>query len=157
MPFTQQAPASALAVYHGRRAPEIEIHRRHGVLLQFPGGLGQRHWVIADELGDGRATGGVFDDGPQDGSVERAGAVHPEILGPIDIRPTVAGHDTPEGQVRDILHRGQRQHRLGSGQQTSKGQGPVREGPTGNLDGSWGFHGGQSSTLESRLRRSWTA
>ena len=71
----------------------------------------------------------------------------------------MTGQNPPERQVGDILHRGQREHRFVPGQQRAERRRTfLGRGPEGTLDGGGKrFHGGQSSALESRLRRSWTA
>ena len=108
--ITQESPAGAFAINHGRGATEIQIDGSDGVLLEFLGGAHERRDVVADHLRDDGTTSGVPGDGFEDRFVQSRGRIDPEIFRIVEIRPTIACHEPPERQVRDILHRCQGQN-----------------------------------------------
>ena len=112
--------ARAFAIDHRRGAAQVQIHRRHRILLQLPGRAHQRGNVVADHLRDHRPAGGVLGHRPEDVLVQTRSGVDPEVLRDIDIRSAISGHQPQERQVGDALHRRQGEHRRRAGQQASK-------------------------------------
>ena len=113
----QQSAARALAVDDGCGTPKIQVDRRDGMVLQFTRAPHQRGNVVADHLRDGGAARGILRDRFEDRLVEPRGRIDPEVFRVVEIRAPIPGHQPPERQVGHILHRCQRQHGGGRGQQ----------------------------------------
>ena len=66
---------------------------------------------LTDELGEDRAAGLVLNDGADDVFLRARLGVDAEEFGEEVVRSAVVRHDAHEGQVGDVLHRGQRGQR----------------------------------------------
>ena len=82
------------------------------MLLQLSGGADQCGHVVPDHLRHHGAAGWIFGDRSQDKALQARLTVHAEIFGPVHVRTAVPGHQMPERQVRNVLHRRQRKDRL---------------------------------------------
>ena len=76
----QQAAARAFAIDDRRGTAQVQIHRRHRVLLQLARRAHQRGNVVADHLRDDRPAGGVLGDGLEDVLVQPRSGIDPEVL-----------------------------------------------------------------------------
>jgi WG containing repeat len=110
--FAQQATAGAFAVNDGRGTAEVEVNGGHGQLLEFLRGADEGRNVVADHLRDDRLAGGILGDGFDDPFLEVRHGMDAEIFRVIDIRAAVLGHQPPERQVGDVLHRREREDGL---------------------------------------------
>src|SRR5207247_1346808 len=101
----------ALAVDYWRRTTEVQINRRDWIPLQFLRRPDQCGDIVADQLRYRWTARRIFRDRAQDWLLQVRSRMHPEIFREINIRPAVPAHQTPERQIRHILHRRQRQQR----------------------------------------------
>ena len=138
----EESASGALAIDDRRGATEVEIDGGGGMFLQFLARTDKGGDVIADHLRDDGAARGITDDRVEDRLVESRGRVDSEILGVVQVRAAVAGHQFPEGPVGHILHRRERKHggardkkRIESG-----GHGPLMLANDTILVRSFSFH-----------------
>lgn len=87
------------------------------MLLQLARGADERRDIVADHLGDDRPSGRVLRDGAKDLRIEPRLVQDPEVLRKINVRVPVFADQAHEAQVRHILHRRERQDRLGATKQ----------------------------------------
>ncbi len=113
----QQPAAGAFAINDGRGAAEIQVNRGDGIFLQQFRRADERGNVVADELGDDGFAGRILGDGIENPFFRPRIAVDAEVFCPINIRPAVARNDAHELQRRHVLHRRERQHRVGGAEQ----------------------------------------
>ena len=111
--LAEQAAPGALAVNDRDGTAEIEVDRGDGMLFQFARGADERGDVVADHLRDHRAAGRVLRDRGEDVAVEPRIGQDAEVFREIDVGISVAADQPHERQVGDVLHRGEREDRLG--------------------------------------------
>lgn len=114
---TEQTAAGAFAIHDRHGAAEVQIDRRDWMLLQLACGTDQRRDVVADHLRDDRATGRVLRDGGENLRIEARGGQDAEIFGEVNVSVSVAADQAHERQVRDVLHRREREDGILAAQQ----------------------------------------
>jgi hypothetical protein len=122
----EQTAAGAFAIHDRNGAAEVQINRRDRVLLQLARGADERRDVVADHLRDDRAARRILRDGGEDLRIESRFGQDPEVFGEIKVRVAVAADQAHEAQVRDILHRREREDGSVAAQQV--------------LEFDWGVH-----------------
>jgi hypothetical protein len=118
--LAQQTAAHILLVNLRRGAAQIEVDAGDVVPEQFVDGAGEVIDVLADQLREHRASGGVFVDRAQDVLLRPRLGVDPEKLGEEEVRRAVVRDHAHESEVGDVLHR--RERRVGQFRLQSRGQ-----------------------------------
>ena len=83
-----------------------------GMLLQLARGADEGRDVVTDHLRDDRAARRILRDGGEDLRIEPRIGQDPEVFGEINVRVSVAANQAHEAQIRNILHRREREERL---------------------------------------------
>ncbi len=104
----QQSAADVLLVHLGGGTAEIQVDAGDRVAVQFRDRPGEVVQILADQLGEDRAAGGVLVDAPQDVALGPGLGVHPEELGEEIVGRAVMGDHPHEREVGHVLHRRQR-------------------------------------------------
>ena len=109
--IAEEPAADVFLVNLGRGTTEVEVDACDGMLKKFDGGAGKMVQVFTDELGEDRATGGVFVDRAEDVFLGARLSVDAKELGEEVIGCAVMCDHAHEGEVGDVLHRGERRER----------------------------------------------
>lgn len=102
--MAEETAAGVFAVDDGSGTAEVEVDTGDGVRFEVVDGADDFGGIVADELGDDGALGGIFGDGAEDVGIESGMDVDAEIFGDVEVRSAAFGNRLHEGEVGNVLH-----------------------------------------------------